>query len=90
MWSKLRDNLRAKTNIVVTQDSSTKRQVAIDEKETTGQRKGTLGKTTRKTAVVKPTTKREDSPVKKISLSGIIVERTLKFPQVFPRLCIDL
>ena len=33
VWSKLRDNLRVKTNIVVTQDSSTKRQIAMEVKQ---------------------------------------------------------
>ena len=33
VWSKLRDNLKAKTNVVVTQDSSARRKAAIEEKE---------------------------------------------------------
>ena len=70
VWSKLRDNLKAKTNIVVTQDSSTKRQVAIDEKESNG----AIRKTSKKMAIVKPNTKRGDSPVKKPSLSGTELE----------------
>ena len=76
VWSKLRDNLKAKTNIVVTQDSSTKRKVAMEEKETTGagQRKGTLSRSPRKMAIVKPTTKREDIQDKKVSLSGRVLE----------------
>ena len=76
VWSKLRDNLKAKTNIVVTQDSSTKRKVAMEEKETTGagQRKGTLSRSPRKMAIVKPTTKREDIQDKKVSLSGRVIE----------------
>ena len=64
VWSKLRDNLRAKTNIVVTQDSSTKRQVEIDEKETTAQKNGTVRKTSKKMAIVKPNTQTADIPVK--------------------------
>ena len=70
VWSKLRDNLRAETNIVVTQDSSTKRQVEIDEKETMAQKNGTVRKTSKKMAIVKPNTQMGDSPVKKVSLAG--------------------
>ena len=70
VWSKLRDNLRAKTNIVVTQDSSTKRQVVIDEMERT-QSNRALPKTSKKMAIVKPYVQRNGSPFKKVSLSGI-------------------
>ena len=68
VWSKLRDNLRAETNIVVTQDSSTKRQVEIEEKETTAQKNGAVRKISKKMAIVKPNM--GDSPVKKSSVAG--------------------
>ena len=77
VWCKLRDNLRAKTNIVVTQDSSTKRQVALDEKDSTEQKNGAVRKTSKKMAIVKPNTKTGDSPVKKTSTTGKYKTRTL-------------
>ena len=72
VWSKLRDNLRAKTNIVVTQDSSSKRQVELEEKETAALKNGAVRKTSKKMAIVKPNSKGGDSPVKKSSVPGII------------------
>ena len=69
VWSKLRDNPKTKTNIVVTQDSSTKRQVAINEMERTAQSSRALHKTSKKMAIVKPNTQRNGSPLKKVSLS---------------------
>ena len=72
VWSKLRDNLRAKTNIVVTQDSSSKRQVELEEKETAALKNGAVRKTSKKMAIVKPNSKGGDSPVKKSSVPGTI------------------
>ena len=64
VWSKLRDNLIARTSIMVTQDSST------NEKETTSQNNRALRNTSKKMSNVKTDTKRGDSPIKKGSLSG--------------------
>merc|ERR1719331_3548407 len=75
---KLRDNLKAKTNVVVTQDSSSRRRAAIEEKEkeeeernpaATRFRKLSKSPEKRKTAVVKPSTiKRGNSMTRSTSV----------------------
>ena len=75
VWIKLRDNLKAKHNIVVTQDSSTRKEILQTKTERLGEPNSSVArKSSKKMAIVKPSQNKIGSPVKKIS-TGMMFDK---------------